>query len=289
MPHPGIFPAARNDDIALPDTVSASLTPRETAATHNNFYEFLPGRAGEVWKHAHRFEASPWTLEVTGAVRKPRVLSLEDLFDIPHEERRYHFRCVERWAMNVPWTGFPLHVLLEGAQPLPTAQAVRFVSATQPDAMPGLAEAPHYPWPYREALRLDEALHPLTLLATGVYGAPLPKGHGAPVRLVVPWKYGYKSAKSIHRIEVMEDVPTTFWSEVSPHEYGFLSNVNPNIPHPRWSQELSFVLRDAEIWPTHEDTFPTPLFNGYEAEVAQLYPDEPRTPQPPLAPGQTAR
>ncbi len=289
LDRPKVFPAVRNAEFRIPRDVFQDPTPQLTAGTHNNFYEFIPGKAGEVWKLTEDFAVEPWSLEVTGAVETPRTFGLDDIFEFPHEERLYHFRCVERWAMNVPWTGFPLALLLDSVKPLASARYVRLTSASQADVMPGIRQAEHYPWPYHEALRLDEALHPLTLIATGIYGAALPKGHGAPLRLVVPWKYGYKSAKSLVRIEVLEEQPTTFWSEAFPHEYGFLSNVNPNIPHPRWSQERSFTLRIDPTWPTFEDTFRTPIFNGYEADVAHLYANEPRTPQDPLMPGQLAR
>ncbi|MEM1245322.1 MAG: protein-methionine-sulfoxide reductase catalytic subunit MsrP [Acidobacteriota bacterium] len=289
LERPDVFPARRNEEIQLPQGAFEGLTEREVAGRHTNFYEFLPGRAGDLTRLTTNFEATPWTLEVAGACAEPLSLSLDDLFAFEHEERLYHFRCVERWSMNVPWTGFPLHRVIERCRPLDTARYVRFESALQPSRMPGVDQAPQYPWPYHEALRLDEAVHPLTLLATGVYGEPLPKQHGAPVRLVVPWKYGYKSAKSLVRIELVEEAPTTFWQEAFPHEYGFLSNVNPNIPHPRWDQDKSFVLRDDPVWPTVRDTFPTELFNGYEDEVGHLYPDEPREPQVALQPGQIAR
>lgn len=261
----------------------------ELAARHNNFYEFLPGKGGDVAPYTRRFATSPWSVDVHGACDRPRTFDLESLHAFPHEERLYHFRCVERWAMNVPWVGFPLWRLLEAVQPRPEARWVTFTSAADPGSMPGIEATPHYPWPYHEALRLDEALHDLSFLATGIYGAPLPRQHGAPVRLVVPWKYGYKSAKSLLSIELVEETPSTFWHSFAPHEYGLLSNVNPNIPHPRWNQYHSFWLRDHPTWPTAEDIFPTAMFNGYEAEVGALYPDEPRTRQVPLKPGETAR
>lgn len=191
--------------------------------------------------------------------------------------------------MNVPWTGFSLKALLDQVEPREEATWVVFESALQKSAMPGVKATPYYPWPYREALRSDEAVHGLTLLATGIYGRPLPRQHGAPIRLVVPWKYGYKSAKALVRITLVAERPRTFWSTVSPHEYGLLSNVNPNIPHSRWSQENSFWLRDDPTWPTGEDVFPTQLFNGYGDQVATMYPDEPTRPQRVLNPGQVAR
>ena len=290
LPVEGPFPASRNAAVQLPSMLdSLDLTPREVAASHTNFYEFSPGRAGDLRGHASAFSTSPWQLEVGGACKHPRVFSLEDLYEFPHEERLYHFRCVERWAMNVPWTGIPLAHLLEEVEPTESARWVTFESLADRNAMPGIDATPHYPWPYHEALRLDEAWHDLTLLATGIYGAPLPLQHGAPMRLVVPWKYGYKSAKSLVKIHLVEEVPKTFWNTFAPNEYGLLSNVNPNLPHPRWSQQLSFWLRDDPVWPVADDTFPTPLFNGYEEQVAHLYPDEPRSHQRPRRPGEEAR
>ena len=274
----------------LPSPVERhQVTPQAVAGRHNNFYEFLPNGAGDVQPKTLRFAVAPWQLRVDGLCRHPTRFDLADLFALPHQERLYHFRCVERWAMNVPWLGIPLSQLLERVEPTDDARWVVFTSAADRRTMPGIDAASHYPWPYREALRLDEAMHPLAFLATGVYGAPLPKQHGAPIRLVVPWKYGYKSAKSLVSIELVAEPPSTFWSEAAPHEYGLLSNVNPNIPHPRWSQDVSLWLRDDPVWPTADDAFPTPLFNGYEEQVASLYPDEPRTPQAPLVTGQVAR
>jgi sulfoxide reductase catalytic subunit YedY len=270
------FPVARNPAYDLP-----SITPREKAAAHGNFAEFLPGRGGPVWKYMEAFEAAPWELEVSGECERPRVLDLDDLFSFAQEERVYRFRCVEGWAMNLPWTGFPLRKLLEEVRPRPSARYVVFASALRPDEMPGVRETSYLHWPYVEGLRMDEAMCDLTLVATGVYGRPLLKQHGTPVRIVVPWKYGYKSPKSIVKIELTREEPRTFW-QIRPHEYGFLANVNPNIPHPRWSQEESYWLEDGE-------TFPTPMFNGYADEVGALYPDEPRAPRPPLRPGETAR
>ena len=281
LERPEVFPPSRNESYRLPKEVGPYLTPRIAAASHNNFYEFLPGRGGPVWKDIEQFEVEPWQIEVSGECERPMTLDLDDLFAFEHEERLYHFRCVERWAMNVPWSGFPLSRLLEKVKPKSSAHFVRFESAFKPSQMPGLKRAPFYPWPYHEALRMDEAMNELTLLATGVYGEPLLKQHGAPVRLVVPWKYGYKSAKSITRIQLLREEPKTFW-QIQAHEYGFLSNVNPYIPHPRWSQAISY-------WLDTEERFGTPIYNGYETYVAQLYPDEPRTLQRPLQKGQKAR
>ena len=279
---PGVFPARRAESPALPEHAGSALTPPRVAAAHNNFYEFLPGRAGDVWPLTEAFEVDPWKLEITGECRAPKTLDLDDLFGIEHQERLYHFRCVERWAMNVPWSGFPLRSLLEMVQPTSHAKFLRFVTARRPQQMPGMRRTANYPWPYHEGLRMDEATNELTLVVTGVYGQPLVKQHGAPVRIIVPWKYGYKSPKSIVGIELLREEPSTFW-QIQPHEYGFLSNVNPNIPHPRWSQARSYWVDNRDDW------FPTPIFNGYDKYVADLYPDEPREPQKPLRRGQVAR
>ena len=278
---PEIFPAKRNEAFKIPEGLRQPLSSRLSAGTHNNFYEFLPTGAGPVWQRTEKFEVEPWKVEVTGLCNKPRTYDLDDLLAFPQEERLYHFRCVERWAMNVPWTGFPISKLLKQVEPQSDAKFVRFTTANRPDQMPGIAESNWYPWPYIEGLRLDEAMNPLALFVTGVYGEPLLKQHGAPIRVIVPWKYGYKNPKSIVKIELVSSQPKTFW-QVQPHEYGFLSNVNPNIPHPRWSQERSYWL-DGQQW------FSTPMFNGYAEHVASLYPDAPTTPQRPLRQGQIAR
>ena len=281
LQRPDVYPTTRNPGYVLPESFRQELTPRETAASHNNFYEFLPGRGGPVWEHVDAFEAEPWKIEVKGLCHKPQTFDLDALFAIPHEERLYHFRCVERWAMNVPWSGFPLSKLLAKVEPKSNAKFVRFESVNRPDQMPGIGASSWYPWPYHEALRIDEAMNELALVVTGVYGQPLLKQHGAPVRIIAPWKYGYKSPKSIVKIELTSKQPRTFW-QVQEHEFGFLSNINPFIPHPRWSQAESY-------WLDTQERFDTPIFNGYEKYVADLYPDEPRTPQKPLRVGQVAR
>ena len=279
---PDVFPAERNAAYSIPATIGGDLTPRQAAATHNNFYEFLSGRGGPVWRFCGDFEVEPWQVEVTGECNNRFTLDLDDLFAFDHEERVYHFRCVERWAMNVPWSGFPLSELIKKADPTAQAKYVRFVTANRREQMPGLAMSNWYPWPYQEALRLDEAMNELAMVVTGVYGEPLLRQHGAPVRIIVPWKYGYKNPKSIVKIEFLRDEPRVFWQETIPHEYGFLSNINPNIPHPRWSQSQSY-------WLGTEELFATPIFNGYDEYVGSLYPDEPREPQRPLREGQLAR
>ena len=279
---PGVFPARRVASPGLPAGIDAAPTPPLQAAGQNNFYEFVAGRAGDVWPLTGDFVVEPWKLEVTGECRKPQVFDLDALFGFEHEERMYHFRCVERWAMNVPWSGFPLSRLLDRVEPTGNATHLRFISASRPEQMPGMRQSAFYPWPYHEALRMDEATNELALVATGIYGKPLLKQHGAPVRIIVPWKYGYKNPKSIVKIELLGGQPKTFW-QLQPHEYGFLSNVNPNIPHPRWSQARSYWVDRQGDW------FDTPIFNGYGQYVAKLYPDEPREPQAPLHRGQIAR
>lgn len=278
---PGIFPPKRNEKYQIPKGIDPELTPRLTAATHNNFYEFLDGKGGPVYRYVTDYPVDDWKVEVGGLCNNPMTLSLDDIFKFAHEERLYHFRCVERWAMNVPWSGFPLAELIKKAAPKANAKYIRFESKADPKIMPGVRRATWYDWPYHEALRLDEAMNELAFVATGVYGKPLPVQHGAPLRIVVPWKYGYKNPKAIVKISFTSEQPETFWM-VQPHEYGFISNVNPNIPHPRWSQEESF-------WLHNNEKFPTQIFNGYESYVAELYPDEPRTKQKPLRRGQIAR
>ncbi|HEX6984529.1 MAG TPA: protein-methionine-sulfoxide reductase catalytic subunit MsrP [Planctomycetaceae bacterium] len=262
----GVYPAARNPafEYGRPET------DRIAAATYTNFYEFSTGK--NSWRYVGDFRVSPWTFEVTGLCSKPRTFDLDDVYKLfTLEERAYRFRCVETWAMCVPWTGFPLRELLKLVEPKPSAKFVGFTTFTDAAVMPGVAgTAGEFPWPYTESLSLDEATNELTLLATGVYGEPLPKQHGAPVRLVVPWKYGFKSIKSIAKIELTDRQPATFWNTVQPHEYGTVANVNPNVPHPRWSQAREWML------PDRSETFDTVIFNGYGEFVGHLYPDEPR-------------
>lgn len=241
-----------------------ALTDEKVASTYNNFYEFTLGK--DVHKNVGKFEIAPWKLEVGGLVERPMTLdALEWLEGMPQEERVYRFRCVEAWAMVVPWTGFPLAKLIERVKPKPEAKFVRFVSAAKRDQMPGITENPEYPWPYFEGLRLDEAMHPLTLMVTGVYGKPLPRQFGAPMRVIVPWKYGYKSPKSIVKIEFVANQPKTFWETLIPREYPFESNVDPEVPHPRWSQATERMIDTG-------DRVKTKKYNGYADQVARLYP-----------------
>ncbi|MEO1766607.1 protein-methionine-sulfoxide reductase catalytic subunit MsrP [Thiobacter aerophilum] len=238
------------------------LTPFSDVTHYNNFYEFGTGKE-EPAQRAHSLITRPWTVSVEGLVQKPRVWDVEALLRFPLEERIYRLRCVEGWSMVIPWIGFPLAQLLRQAEPLGSAKYVEFVSLHDPRQMPG-QRLPLLDWPYREGLRLDEALHPLTLLAVGLYGELLPNQNGAPIRLVVPWKYGFKSAKSIVRIRLVEKQPLTTWMRAAPDEYGFYSNVNPAVDHPRWSQ-----ARERRIGEFHKR--PTLPFNGYGDQVASLY------------------
>jgi len=238
-------------------------TDRTVAATYNNFFEFSEDKEG-IADAARGFVHRPWTLEVSGEVRRPRRFDVDELvrrFGL--EQRVYRHRCVEAWAMVVPWSGFSLASLLRLVEPLSHARFVRFESFHAPRQAPN-QRGYRFPWPYHEGLRLDEAMHPLSFIATGIYGEPLPAQHGAPIRLVVPWKYGFKSAKSIARIELTRAQPRTFWNTVAPAEYDFLGNVNPHVPHPRWSQASERVLGSDTLQQTL-------LMNGYVEEVAALY------------------
>ncbi len=242
------------------------LSDEEVATHYNNFYEFSTTKT-RVRDLASRFRTDPWTLEVNGLCENPLKLGLNDLLQgFPHEERVYRFRCVEAWSMVVPWSGFPLAQLIAKAKPKAEAKFVAFTTVLRPEEMPGVARLPDYPWPYTEGLRMDEALHPLTMVATGLYGKPLPKQNGAPVRLVVPWKYGYKSIKSIVRIEFTAKQPSTLWETLNAQEYPFESNVDPQVPHPRWSQASERVVDTGE-------RIPTQYLNGYADLVAKLYPN----------------
>lgn len=259
LPLPKGYPAPRNAAF----NPGWRLTNEKDAGTYNNFYEFSLNK--DAFKYVGKFVTAPWPLEITGLIENPMTLDAAELaamFDL--EERIYRFRCVEAWAMVVPWTGFPVSKLIEKARPKSEAKFIRFETFNRPDQAPGIAKTPNYPWPYREGLRLDEAMNPLTMLATGIYGKPLPKQHGAPTRLVVPWKYGYKSIKSIVRIEFVGEQPKTFWETLAPEEYPFESNINPAKPHPRWSQMTERIIDTG-------DRVKTQPFNGYGNYVAKLY------------------
>ncbi len=255
------YPAPRNKDF----NPKWELSDEKIAATYNNFYEFTTDKE-MVHQLTGRFVINPWPVEITGLIEKPMTLDVRELVDqMGLEERVYRFRCVEAWAMIVPWTGFQLSKLIEKVVPKPEAKFIRFQTFFRPDQAPGFARYRNYPWPYTEGLRLDEARNPLTLLATGIYGKPMPKQHGAPLRLVVPWKYGYKSIKSIVKIEFVATQPATLWETLAPDEYPFESNVNPKVPHPRWSQATERMIDSG-------DRVRTQLYNGYADQVAHLYP-----------------
>jgi methionine sulfoxide reductase catalytic subunit len=244
------------------DELGNALTPYEVVTSYNNYYEFSLSKSG-VASAATNLTTSPWTVQVSGQVNRPRAFSLEDLFKFEQKEYVYRMRCVETWSMVIPWIGFPLSRLLAEVEPLPKAKYVRFETKLDRDQMPGTRDAT-FPWPYVEGLRLDEAMHDLTILATGLYGKPLPPQDGAPVRLVVPWKYGFKNCKSIVKIDLVEEMPVSFWMTSGPDEYGFYANVNPAVPHPRWSQATERRLGES----ARRDTL---MFNGYADQVESLY------------------
>jgi sulfoxide reductase catalytic subunit YedY len=245
--------------------VDRPITQEEEAARWCNFYEFTADK--DVHRYVGSFQAVPWTLEVRGMIARPRTFDLDDLlrtFAGSFQERVYRHRCVEAWAMVVPWTGFPLAELVNHVQPQPRARFLRFVTFDRPEQAPEQRNRLHNPWPYTEGLTLAEATNELAFIATGMYSHPLLKQNGAPVRLVVPWKYGFKSAKSLVRIEFTDIQPATFWNTLAPQEYDFSANVNPDVPHPRWSQRSERMLGTDERHPTR-------LFNGYGDWVGHLY------------------
>ena len=238
----------------------------EEITTYNNYYEFGTGKDDPA-RNAHRLTIDPWTVRIDGLVDKPGDYNFADIMSqMTVEERIYRFRCVEAWSMVIPWNGFELADLLDWVGVQSSAKYVAFETAMRPDEMPGLRN-PVIDWPYVEGLRLDEAMHPLTMMATGIYGRDIPKQNGAPMRLVVPWKYGFKSIKSIVRISLVEKEPPTAWNKYSAREYGFYSNVNPNVDHPRWSQATERKIGGG-LFAKRQ---PTLMFNGYEDDVASLY------------------
>jgi len=242
------------------------LTSYEDITTYNNFYEFGTDK-GDPVVHARLFKPRPWTVSIEGEVKKPRQISIEDIFKIaPLEERIYRMRCVEGWSMVIPWVGLPLAKLIAYAEPTANAKYVEFISLADPRQMAGV-RIPVLDWPYTEGLRMDEAMHPLAIMAVGLYGEVLPNQNGAPMRLVVPWKYGFKGGKSIVRIRFTEQTPVTTWMKALPKEYGFYANVNPKVSHPRWSQSSERRIGGGLLSPRIK----TQLFNGYADEVGQLY------------------
>ncbi|WP_171127154.1 MULTISPECIES: protein-methionine-sulfoxide reductase catalytic subunit MsrP [unclassified Ruegeria] len=238
----------------------------EEITSYNNYYEFGT-RKDDPAKYAHSLVTEPWSIKIDGLVDRPGEYDFKDVMsEMTVEERIYRFRCVEAWSMVIPWNGFELSDLLNMAGVQEGAKFVAFETAYRPDEMPGV-QYPVLDWPYREGLRLDEAMHPLTIMATGIYDRPIPNQNGAPLRLVVPWKYGFKSIKSIVRITLSDVEPPTSWNMANPREYGFYSNVNPNVDHPRWSQASERTIGGGLF----SKRIPTLMFNGYEAEVAGLY------------------
>ena len=260
---------------ALPGAKSAvagavvmdKVTDYKDSSSYNNFYEFGTDK-GDPVKNAHTLKTTPWTVEIEGLVKKPGKYTLEDLLKLSaQEERIYRLRCVEGWSMVVPWVGYSLAELIKRVEPLGSAKYVEFLTLADPKTMPFVGSAV-LDWPYAEGLRMDEAMHPLTLLTFGMYGEVLPNQNGAPVRLVVPWKYGFKSAKSIVKIRFTDKQPATAWNKAARQEYGFYSNVNPNVDHPRWSQASERRIGEDGLFAKKRKTL---MFNGYEAQVGQLY------------------
>jgi methionine sulfoxide reductase catalytic subunit len=243
-----------------------NLTTYEDITTYNNYYEFGTGK-GDPYKNSQEFITKPWNISIEGEVEKPITLSAEEIISLyPSEERIYKLRCVEGWSMVIPWMGFSLSKLLNKVSIKSEAKFVEFESVYDPEQMKG-QKYPVLNWPYREGLRIDEAMHPLTTVVTGLYGKALPNQNGAPLRIFVPWKYGFKSAKAIVKIKLVEKMPTSSWMKASPREYGFYSNVNPDVSHPRWSQASERVIGGSLLSPRVE----TQMFNGYGDEVANLY------------------
>jgi sulfoxide reductase catalytic subunit YedY len=260
-------PAAASPDaagsVALADERADPANSFEEITNYNNFYEFTPDKQ-RVAQLARDYVTRPWTVEVGGLVRNPKTFAIEDILaGFDQEERIYRLRCVEGWSMVIPWLGFPLRQLLAQVEPTADARYVRFETVLDPEQMPG-QRSPVYEWPYAEGLRLDEAMNDLALLASGLYGQTLLPQNGAPLRLVAPWKYGFKSIKSIVKIDLVADQPSSLWMIAAPHEYGFYANVNPDVPHPRWSQRSERRIGESG----RRETLP---FNGYAEEVAGLY------------------
>lgn len=261
------FPNVRKS----PFSIDEKPTDYKDITSYNNFYEFGTDKS-DPSKRAQNFRSFPWTVSVEGEVKKPAAYHIEDLLkNHPLEERVYRLRCVEAWSMVVPWVGFPLRDLIQRVAPTSKAKYVEFTSVLDPEQMPGQRPGllgSGLDWPYVEGLRIDEAMHPLTLLAVGLYGEVLPNQNGAPIRLVVPWKYGFKSIKSIVKIRLVEKQPLNTWAKINPQEYGFYSNVNPNVDHPRWSQASERRIGADSLFSPKRKTL---MFNGYADQVAQMY------------------
>ena len=240
------------------------LTDEKYATTYNNYYEYSESK--NLWQSAQSLKMHPWTIRLDGMLKQPRTIDLDDLLkQVQLEERVYRHRCVEAWAMTVPWTGFPLSQLLKIAEPLDSAKYVVF-ETLQDKSMPGL-RSPFYPWPYIEGVTMDEAANDVAFISTGLYGKPLPPQNGGPIRLTLPWKYGFKSAKALTKVSFTDKRPVTFWQSIQAAEYGFWANVNPDVSHPRWSQARERLLGSNEMVPTQ-------IYNGYGEFVAALYSDK---------------
>jgi sulfoxide reductase catalytic subunit YedY len=247
-------------------TTGEQLTSLQDITHYNNFYE-LGVDKGDPARNAGRMKTRPWTVSIEGQVKAKKTFDIDTLLKLrPLEDRIYRFRCVEAWSMVIPWVGYSLSEFIKECDPLPSAKYIQFLSLADPNQMPGLREA-NLDWPYSEGLRMDEAMHPLTLLTFGLYGETLPNQDGSPVRVVIPWKYGFKSAKSIVKVRFVDKQPHTTWNEMAPNEYGFYSNVNPDVDHPRWSQKTERRI-GASIFKQRQ---PTLMFNGYGDQVAKLY------------------
>ncbi|MGD0878905.1 MAG: protein-methionine-sulfoxide reductase catalytic subunit MsrP [Anaerolineales bacterium] len=255
-------PVPDNAQRLTTDELGNILNTFTDITTYNNYYEFSTDKNAPALL-SKNFKTSPWSVQVGGLVQNPKTYAIEDLLKFQQKERIYRLRCVEAWSMVIPWTGFQLSDLLNEVQPMASAKYVAFTTLMDVAQMPGEADT-SFPWPYKEGLRLDEAMQRLTILATSMYGKPLPNVDGAPLRLVVPWKYGFKSIKAIVKIELTETQPETFWNDIASNEYGFYSNVNPNVDHPRWSQATERRIGQFS-------RIPTLMFNGYYDEVASLY------------------
>lgn len=256
------LPATPNPEYFL----SNKQTSEKDVSSYNNFYEFGTGKTDPL-EYAGKMQTRPWTVSVEGEVAKPRTFDIDELLKLAAmEERIYRLRCVEAWSMVIPWSGYSLSTLLRQVEPTSKAKYVEFITATQPANMPGLNDR-IIDWPYTEGLRIDEAMHPLTMLVFGVYGKMLPNQNGAPMRVAIPWKYGFKSGKSIVKIRLVEKMPVTSWVKIAPNEYGFYANVNPDVPHPRWSQATERRIGDGFFAPRVD----TIAFNGYAEQVASLY------------------
>ncbi len=267
-PKPGKLPPLPAKPSAVAGALAMDkLTAYKDASGYNNFYEFGTDKSDPA-ANAHTLKTTPWSVDIEGLVKKPGRWALEDLLALgPMEERIYRLRCVEGWSMVIPWVGYSVAELIKRVEPLGSAKYVEFVTLADPKTMPFVGSRT-LDWPYAEGLRMDEAMHPLTLLAFGMYGEILPNQNGAPLRLVVPWKYGFKSAKSIIKIRFSERQPATAWNKAAPQEYGFYSNVNPEVDHPRWSQATERRLGEDGVFGKKRKTL---MFNGYEAQVGQLY------------------